>query len=59
MKILIKNGRVIDPASNHDSVGDVALAAGRIIAIGKVAPDFAPNRVIDATGCIVAPEPIG
>jgi len=55
MKILIKNGRVIDPASGHDAIADVALAAGRIIAIGQAAPDFAPNRVIDANGCIVAP----
>ena len=55
MKILIKNGRVIDPASNLDSVCDVALAAGRIIAIGRIAPDFAPNKTIDASGCIVAP----
>jgi dihydroorotase len=55
MKILIKNGRVIDPASNLDAVADVALAAGRIIAIGQAAPDFHPNKVIDATGCIVAP----
>ena len=28
MKVLIKNGRVIDPASNFDAVCDVALAAG-------------------------------
>ncbi len=55
MKILIKNGRVIDPASNRDDVADVAIAAGRIIAIGRIAPDFSPNRTIDASGCIVAP----
>ncbi len=55
MKILIKNGRVIDPASNHDQIADVAIAAGRIIAIGKVAPEFTPNKTIDAAGCIVAP----
>jgi dihydroorotase len=55
MKILIKNGRVIDPASNMDSVCDVAIAAGRIIAIGYVTHDFAPNKTIDASGCIVAP----
>ena len=40
MKILIKNGRVIDPASNLDSVCDVAIAAGRIISIGRIAADF-------------------
>ena len=55
MKILIQNGRVIDPASGLDRVCDVALAAGRIIGIGQVPAGFAPNRTIDATGCIVAP----
>jgi dihydroorotase len=55
MKILIKNGRVIDPASNFDQIADVAIAAGRIIAIGKVASEFTPNKTIDASGCIVAP----
>ena len=55
MKILIKNGRVIDPASNFDAIGDVALAAGRIIGIGNTPAGFAPNKVIDASGCIVAP----
>jgi dihydroorotase len=55
MKILIKNGRVIDPASGTDLQADVAIAAGRILAIGQVPADFAPNRTLDATGCIVAP----
>ena len=55
MKILIHNGRVIDPASGLDRACDVALAAGRIIGIGQVPAGFAPNRTIDATGCIVAP----
>ena len=55
MKILVKNGRVIDPARNFDEICDVAVAAGRIIGIGSVPEGFAPNRVIDAGGCIVAP----
>ena len=55
MKILIKNGRVIDPASKFDSVCDVAIATGRIVAIGDGAPDFVASKVIDAAGCIVAP----
>ncbi|MBX9937355.1 MAG: dihydroorotase [Burkholderiaceae bacterium] len=55
MKILIQNGRVIDPASGLDKNCDIAIAAGRIIGVGKVAPDFAPHRVIDASGCIVLP----
>ncbi|MCY7318653.1 MAG: dihydroorotase [Ramlibacter sp.] len=55
MKILIRNGRVIDPASGFDQVCNVAIAAGRVLTIGKVVPDFSPTRVIDASGCIVMP----
>ena len=55
MKILIKNGRVIDPASGFDEVCDVALGAGRIVSIKNIASNFAPSKVIDAKGCIVAP----
>ena len=55
MKILIKGGRLIDPASGRDEPGDVAIAAGRILTLGRVPADFQPVRVIDATGCIVAP----
>ena len=55
MKIVIKNGRVIDPASKFDAVCDVAIAGGRVVSIGQPAPDFAANKTNDATGCIVAP----
>ncbi|MCE4554939.1 dihydroorotase [Pelomonas cellulosilytica] len=54
MKILIKNGRLIDPASNLDRVGDVAIANGRIVHLGDVS-DFGADRTIDAAGLIVAP----
>ncbi len=55
MKILIKNGRVIDPLSGLDQIGDVAIAAGRIVSLGAALPDFSPNKVINAAGCVVAP----
>ena len=55
MKILIQNGRVIDPANGVDQTADVAIAAGRIVAVGQVPADFTPNRTIDAAGAIVAP----
>ncbi len=45
----------MDPASGLDRVGDVALAAGRIVSLHGVPADFLPDRIIDATGCIVAP----
>jgi hypothetical protein len=50
MNILIQNGRVIDPANGVDQTADVAIAAGRIVAVGQVPADFTPNRTIDAQG---------
>ena len=55
MKVLIKNGRVMDPATGLDAVGDVAIAAGKIVSLNGMPDDFAPNKIIDASGCIVAP----
>ena len=55
MKILIHGGQLIDPASGRDQRADVAIAAGRIVAIGAVSADFRPERCIDATGLVVAP----
>jgi len=55
MKILISNGRVIDPASGRDERADVSIAAGRIVGIGRAEPGFNANRTIDASGCIVMP----
>lgn len=59
MKVLISGGRVIDPASGRDELCDVALAAGRIIAmrpgLAAAGSGFEANRTIDATGCLVLP----
>jgi len=54
MKILIKSGRVIDPANQIDMVQDVLIEAGRIAAIGA---DLAAEgaEVVDATGLLVTP----
>jgi dihydroorotase len=54
MKILIQGGRLIDPASNLDRSGDVAIANGRIVHLGDVS-DFGADRTVDARGLIVAP----
>jgi dihydroorotase len=52
--LLIKNGRVIDPASGHDAVADVWIEDGVIKGVG---PNLSPANaeVFDATGLIVAP----
>lgn len=52
-KILIKGGRVIDPANNFDEVSDVLIANGKIEQVGSI--DGADAQVIDAKGLIVSP----
>jgi dihydroorotase len=54
MSIVIKNGRVIDPASQTDRVADVLIVDGRI---AGVAPNLSTPKaeVFDATGLVVAP----
>ena len=53
-KLLIKNGRVIDPASKHDAAADVLIEDGRVAAVGKNL-SAADAKVVDASGLIVAP----
>ncbi len=55
MKIAIRGGRVIDPASDIDTVADVFIAAGKIAAIGDAPADWHANKEIKAAGCVVAP----
>lgn len=55
MRLLIEHGRVIDPASGRDERADVAIAAGRIVRVGAAPADFAADRRLDASGCVVMP----
>ncbi|HEV2299853.1 MAG TPA: dihydroorotase [Candidatus Acidoferrales bacterium] len=52
--LLIKNGRVIDPASKTDAKFDVLIERDHVV---KIAPSIsAPNaEILDATGSVVAP----
>lgn len=54
-QLLIKNGRVIDPANNIDTVTDVFVRDGKIAAIGKLPTDAKPDQTIDATDKFVVP----
>jgi len=54
-KIIISNGRVVDPANNLDATQDIYIADGRIIALGKAPDGFRPDLEIDASHCIVCP----
>src|ERR1700723_2378633 len=51
--LVITGGRVVDPASGMDAVGDVAVVDGRIAAVGTGLGSA--ERTIDATGLVVAP----
>jgi len=50
MMLLIKGGRVVDPASGRDEVGDIFIADGKISAKKEKA-----DQTIDANGLVVAP----
>jgi dihydroorotase len=52
--LLIKNGRVIDPASGHDALADVWIEDGVVKGVGADLSS-AGAEVFDATGLIVAP----
>ncbi len=45
---IIKGGRVIDPATGHDGVADIAANRGKIIAIDKNLSPKQAKKVVDA-----------
>ncbi len=55
MRILIKNGRVIDPANNIDKVTNVYIADGKIAAVADALNDFTAEQEIDASNQLVCP----
>jgi dihydroorotase len=55
VSLLIKNGRVVDPASSLDAVADVLISGGRIERVGRDLPVAAETTVLDATGKLVCP----
>ena len=54
MKILIKGGRVINPATGMDEIADVLVEDEKVTKIAKEIEDNADRR-IDAEGCFVMP----
>ena len=54
-QLLIRGGRVIDPASGRDEVADVLLAGGKVEAVGQGLGTPDGVETIDAGGFVVAP----
>jgi len=50
--LVIRGGRVVDPAQGLDAAVDVAIQDGRIAAVG---PALRGRLALDAAGCVVAP----
>ncbi|MBI4652586.1 dihydroorotase [Candidatus Desantisbacteria bacterium] len=55
MQILIKNGRVIDPASNIDTLLSVLIENGKIKTLDKNIKAASDTKIIDASGKIIVP----
>ena len=55
MKLVIRNGRVIDPKNDVDAVMDVSIDAEKIAALGPPPSGFNADHEIEATGLIVCP----
>lgn len=54
LKLLVKNGRIINPAVGQDEIGDILIENGKIVAIGG-AIDTEDSVVYDAAGMVVVP----
>lgn len=54
-KILIENGRIIDPANGIDAIGPVYIADGKILQVLTSPSNFTADQIIDATDQIVCP----
>ncbi len=52
--LVIRSGRVLDPAESLDGPADVAILNGRISAVGHI--EGAACQVVDATGLCVSPR---
>ncbi|TGE10480.1 N-acyl-D-amino-acid deacylase family protein [Hymenobacter fodinae] len=53
--VVIRNGRLYDGTGNAWTYGDVAIRAGRIVAVGQLPAGLTAATVIDAKGLAVAP----
>lgn len=53
--LLLRGGRVVDPAAGRDEAADVLVEGGRITAVGPDLPADPRARVVECTGQIVTP----
>ena len=52
MRLTVRGGRVVDPASGIDRVADLHVAKGRVVGLGDLPEGFTADRVVDAAGVL-------
>ena len=55
MDLILRGGRVIDPAQHLDAICDVGFKNGKVAAVGTALAGGAATEIRDVTGLIVAP----
>lgn len=55
MDLILRGGRVIDPAQHLDAICDVGFKNGKVAAVGAALTGGAATEIRDVTGLIVAP----
>jgi dihydroorotase len=53
-KYLLRNGRIVDPASGMDETGDVLVSGGVVERLDS-SIEHADAQTVDCTGCVIAP----
>lgn len=54
LDLILKGGRIVDPANGRDELADIGFADGRVAAVGSGLP-LRGTSVVDASGLIVVP----
>ena len=55
MKLLIKNGHVIDPVNGLNNISNIWIEGSKIVGVGKKPNGFIKNKEMDASGLVVCP----
>lgn len=53
--LILKGGRVIDPANKIDDINDVAITANKIVKVAKEIKPGGSTHVVDVSGLVVTP----
>ena len=54
LDLILKGGRIIDPANGRDEVADIGFGDGRVAALGSGLP-LRGSEIVDARNLIVVP----